>query len=102
GNIFNIKDNGSSVFSVSESAVTSNLPASFNSAGDVSIAYDLVFTNPTASYIQSAAPLYIQAGETFNSSDLTLGTYNKGNVIVDSEALVANNSATVSGQLVVG
>jgi len=46
--------------------------------------------------------LYIIAGEPYNSSDLTLGTYNKGNVIVDSEALVTNYSATVSGQLVVG
>lgn len=96
GNILNVKDNSSSVFSVSQTAVTANLPTSFNAAGDVSMAYDLNFTNPTASYIKSAAPLYITSGETFNSSDLTLGTYNKGNIIANTEAFVVNGSATVS------
>ncbi|KKQ24141.1 MAG: Collagen triple helix repeat-containing protein, partial [Candidatus Roizmanbacteria bacterium GW2011_GWC1_37_12] len=84
GNLFNVKDTGSSLFSVSETAVTSNLPTSFTSSGDVSISYDLNFTNPTASYIKSVAPLYIQAGETFGSSDLTLQTYNSGDVVIDS------------------
>ncbi|MBI3985061.1 MAG: site-specific integrase [Candidatus Levybacteria bacterium] len=102
GNIFNVKDAGSTVFSVSQTQVTSNLPTQFTSAGDVSIAYDINFTNPTASYIKSAAPLYIQAGEVFNSSDLTLGTYNKGNVVVNTEALSVNGSATVSGRLGIG
>src|SRR3989344_4356914 len=102
GNLLNITDNTSSLFSVSETAVTSNLPTSFTSSGDVSIAYDLLFTNPTASYIKSSAPLYVQAGEMFNSSDLTLRTFNKGNVIADTEALVANYAATVASQLVVG
>lgn len=101
GNIFNVKNGGSSVFSVSQTAVTASLPVNFTSPGDVSFAYDLVFTNPTASYITSAAPLYLRAGEIYNSSDLTLATYNKGNVIADSEAFVAR-SATSSGQLVVG
>jgi hypothetical protein len=102
GNIFNVKDNGSSVFAVSQSQITANLPASFTAPGDTSFAYDINFTNPTASYIKSAAPLYIQAGETFNSSDLTLSTYNQGNVIIDSDALQVNNAATVSGALTVG
>jgi hypothetical protein len=101
GNIFNVKDNGSSVFSVSQTGVTANLPVNFTSPGDVSIAYDLGFTNPIASYITSGAPLYLRAGKVFNSSDLTLATYNKGNVIVDSEAFVARN-ATISAQLVLG
>ncbi len=101
-NLFNIKDNGSSIFSVSETQLTSSLPVNFTSPGDVSIAYDLMFTNPTSSYIKSSAPLYIQAGETYNSSDLVLGTYNTGNVIVDSQAFVTNQAATISGQLVVG
>lgn len=101
GNIFNIKDNGASVFSVSQTGVTANLPVNFTSPGDVSIAYDLGFTNPIASYITSGAPLYLRAGKVYNSSDLTLATYNKGNVIVDSEAFVSRN-ASVSGQLVLG
>ena len=84
GNLFNITDAGSSLFSVSETLATTSIPASFTAPGDVSIAYDINFTNPTASYIKSAAPLYIQAGETFNSSDLTLKTYNQGTVVIDS------------------
>ncbi|KKW08001.1 MAG: hypothetical protein UY44_C0020G0002 [Candidatus Kaiserbacteria bacterium GW2011_GWA2_49_19] len=50
----------------------------------MSIAYDLLFTNPTASYIKSAAPLYVASGETFNSSDLTLKTYNSGDIVLDA------------------
>jgi site-specific recombinase XerD len=92
-NLMNIKDNGSSVFSVSETAVTSNLPTSFTSAGDVSMAYDLNFTNPTASYVKSAAPLTVAAGEVFNSSNLTLQTYNSGDVVVDSPGGVTLNQA---------
>ncbi|MDZ7586996.1 MAG: hypothetical protein U0946_04520, partial [Patescibacteria group bacterium] len=86
GNIFNVKDTGSSLFSVSETAVTSNLPTSFTSSGDVSIAYDLLFTNQTASYIKSNAPLYIEAGETFESNDLTLRTYGVGSIILQSNS----------------
>ena len=102
GNIFNVKDNTSSVFSVSQTAVTANLPASFTAAGDVSVAYDINFTNPTASYIKSAAPLYITAGETFNSSDLTFATYNKGRVNINTEALEVTGSASISGVLGIG
>ena len=78
GNIFNVLDNGSSVFSVSQTAITNGLPANFTAAGDVSVAYDLVFTNQTASYIKSNAPLYIVAGEAFENNDLTLQTYGTG------------------------
>ena len=84
GNLLNIKDNGSSLFSVSETAVTSNLPSSFTSSGDVSIAYDLLFTNQTSSFIKSNAPITIEAGESFESNDLTLKTYNNGDVVLDS------------------
>jgi hypothetical protein len=83
-NIFNIKKDGSSLFSVSESVITANLPTAFNAAGDVSIAYDLAFTNPTTSYIKSSAPLYLEAGEPFNSSNLTLRTFNSGDIILES------------------
>jgi len=84
GNLLNIKSQGSSVFSVSDTTMTSALPANFTSAGDVAVAYDLNFTNPTASFIKSSAPLYLQAGETFNSSDLILRTFNQGSIVLDS------------------
>jgi hypothetical protein len=84
GKLFNILDSSSSIFSVSETSFTTSLPSNFTAAGDTSIAYDLNFTNPTASYIESIAPLYLVAGETFNSSNLNLQTYNFGSVVVDS------------------
>lgn len=77
----NLKDNGSSVLSVSQTQFTTSLPTNFTASGDVSIAYDIAFTNPTASYITSLAPITIRSGESFNSSDLTLQTYNYGNII---------------------
>ncbi len=84
GKLFNILDASSSIFSVSETSFTTSLPSNFTAAGDTSIAYDINFTNPTASYIESIAPLYVVAGETFNSSNLNLQTYNFGSVVVDS------------------
>ena len=98
GNLLNVKDNGSTVLGVSQSVINANLPVSFNAVGDVGIAYDLNFSNPTAANIKSSSPLYVISGEVFNSSDLTLRTYNSGSVIVDSHLLV-NNSA-VSGKAV--
>ena len=38
------------------SPITANLPTSFTAAGDVSMAYDLIFTNPTASVIEFNNP----------------------------------------------
>jgi hypothetical protein len=101
-NIFDVVSAGSSAFTVSDTGITNALPTSFTAAGDVAIAYDINFTNPTASYLKSAAPLYLQAGEQFNSSDLTLRSFNKGNIIVDAEALNVLYAATVSGTLNVG
>ncbi|TSC88693.1 MAG: hypothetical protein G01um10145_860 [Microgenomates group bacterium Gr01-1014_5] len=83
GKFLNIS-NGSDIFTVTNTDFTTSLPANFTSAGDVGIAYDINFTNPTASYIKSLAPLYIQAGESFASQDLTLKTYNQGSVVIDS------------------
>ena len=90
GNLLNVTDNGSSLFSVSETAITSALPHSFTAVGDVSMAYDLLFTNQTASYIKSNAPLYLEAGESFESNDLTFKTYNQGSVVVDTAVTTGN------------
>ncbi len=93
GNLINITDNGSSLFAVNQAQIVNNLPASFNAAGDVSLAYDLVFTNPTIANIKSQSSLSLIAGESFNSSDLTLGTYNVGSVVVNQD----NQTTTTSG-----
>ncbi len=83
GNLFNVTDDGSTLFSVSETAVTSAVPHNFTAAGDLSVAYDIQFTNQTASYIKSYAPLYLDTGESFESNNLTMRTYNAGNIIAD-------------------
>jgi len=93
-NLFNVTDNGSSLFKVSETAITSALPHSFTAAGDVSIAYDLQFTNQTASVIKSNAPLTIEAGESSENNNLTLKTYGTGKIIADG-GFSLNTQATL-------
>src|SRR3989344_2182143 len=85
GNLFKLTDNGSNLFSVSQSAITSGVPHSFTATGDVSIAYDLVFTNQTASTIDTYGPLTIQAGESFENNNLTLKTFGTGDLIFDND-----------------
>ncbi|MDD5482010.1 MAG: hypothetical protein PHR64_03685, partial [Candidatus Shapirobacteria bacterium] len=98
GNLLSIGDTaGNTFFSVTDSLITSNLPHTFTSSGDVSMAYNLLFTNPTASYIRSSAPLYIEAGETYGSSNLTLRTYNTGNIILESANLWADGTGVGIG-----
>jgi hypothetical protein len=102
GNIFDIVSGSSSIFSINQTAVTTSLPFSETAPGDMSLAYDLNLTNPTVSYIKSAAPLNITAGETFNSSNLTLGTYTEGTIVLStnnttSTALDLTNSALTTG-----
>ncbi len=83
GNLFNVTDAGTTLFSVNESQVTSALPHQFTASGDVSIAYDLNFTNQTSSFIKSNSSLTIQSGESFESNNLTLQTYGSGRVVFD-------------------
>lgn len=96
GYLLNITDNGSAAFTVSQAAITSALPHSFTAAGDVSIAYDLLFTNQTASYLKSKAPLYLQAGEAFESNNLAVQTYGTGTFLIDKGSYTANMAATDS------
>jgi len=83
GNMFAIYDNSSELFSVDTTKITSALPHEFTAAGDVSLAYDLVFTNQTSGGIESYGPLTITAGESFESNNLKLATYNSGNVVIE-------------------
>jgi hypothetical protein len=82
-NLLNVTDNGSTLFSVSETQITSTLPHQFTASGDVVASYDLVFTNQTASVIDSYGPLTIRSGEPGESNSLTLKTYNSGDIILD-------------------
>ncbi len=90
--LLSVSNGATDYFTVDSTSATYNVPTSFTSSGDVSMAYDLNFTNPTASNIKSQAPLSITAGETFNSSDLSLNTYNAGSVNITQ-----NNQPTASG-----
>ncbi len=83
----------------STTQVNFDVPTAFNAAGDVSVAYDLYFTNQTASYIKSDGPLSIVAGEAFENNDLTLETYGTGNIILKAKGgnLWADGSAVGIG-----
>src|SRR3990170_3732185 len=85
GNLFAIYDNSSELFSVDTTKITSALPHEFTAAGDVTVAYDLVFTNQTASTIDTYGPLTIQAGESFENNNLTLKTFGTGDLIFDND-----------------
>jgi len=83
-NMLSIRDGlGADLFTVSETQITANLPTNFTSPGDVGMAYDLNFTNQTASYIKSLAPLTIEVGEAHESNPLTLKTFNAGDLVLD-------------------
>lgn len=101
GNYFNILDtSSSSIFSVSDTQFTTSLPMNLTAPGDMSLSYDMVFTNPTISNITSAAPLSITAGEVFNSSNLTLQTYNTGSIVLQTTA--TGNTIVPSGNVGIG
>ncbi|RMH14771.1 MAG: hypothetical protein D6698_12310, partial [Gammaproteobacteria bacterium] len=81
GNLFGIYNNGSDVFTVSQTGIESAVPHSFTAAGDVTIAYDVVLTNQTSSKIHSYGPLTIEAGESFENNNLTFTTHGTGDII---------------------
>lgn len=86
-NLFALYDNAVKLFGVSQQKITSALPHEFTAVGDVSVAYDLVFTNQTASLIDSYGPLTISSGESFENNNLTLRAYGTGNVVVEGSGL---------------
>jgi hypothetical protein len=95
-NLLNITDASSTLFRVSENQIESAIPHSFTAAGDVAVAYDIVFTNQTASTIDSYGPLTIRSGESFENNNLTLSTYGTGKIIIDG-GLSINSQETISG-----
>ncbi len=85
-NLLNITDANSTLFSVAENQITSAIPQQFTAAGDVAVAYDLIFTNQTATNIDSYGPLNIRGGESFESNNLTLTSYLSGNILLNTGA----------------
>lgn len=98
GRAFKIEDDTTELFSVSEASVSAEIPAAFNAAGDVEIAYNLNFSHDTASYIRSLSPLYIEAGDPNSSEDLTLRSRGTGDVVVDDDLNIdASQTQTTNG-----
>jgi len=92
GNIAQFQASGTPIFTIGQSLVTSEVPLAINSVGDTGIAGNLIFTNPTASYIKSDSPLYIQAGDIANNESLYLSGSNAGLVIVEDNFLAESSS----------
>ncbi len=89
GRLLGIYDSGSSIFLVGTAKITSAIPHEFTAAGDVSMAYDLVLTNQTASLIEAYGPLTIRSGEAFENLDLTLDPSGTGAVVIADGANVS-------------
>ena len=84
GTFFDVDDDGTSLFSITDTAITSALPHQFTASGDTSMAYDLILTNQTSSKIESYGPFTIETGESFENNNLTLKTYGTGALVVDA------------------
>jgi len=82
-NLFRIANSTTdALFEVTQASMSANIPASFNAAGDTEIAYNLNFSNDTASYVRSLSPLYIEAGDSNSAEDLILRSRGTGDVII--------------------
>src|SRR3989339_424754 len=74
-------DGSTTLYDFDETTAIFNVPVTIQSAGDVTLAYDLKFTNGSAAYIKSDGPLYIDAGDPDQNHDLTLSASGEGAVI---------------------
>jgi fibronectin-binding autotransporter adhesin len=83
GNLLTLNSAGSDIMTVSSAQTTFNNPVSMASAGDVSMAYDLIMTNAGASYIKFQGPGYVATDSAWQNLDLTLSAANGGYVVVN-------------------
>jgi len=88
-------EGSSELYNFNSVSANFNVPASFNSAGDVSLAYDLLMTNNSAGYIKFQGPGYIQTEDASGNYDLTLSGANSGDVVVADNLEIATSSYTV-------
>ena len=91
GNLLTLNGNGTDVLTVSPSQATFNVPVSFQSAGDVSMAYDLYMSNESSGNIRFLGPGYITTDSSYQNLDLTLRAANLGRVIADDNFIVTGN-----------
>ena len=80
--LFRIASNGTDILTITDSQTTFSDPVSFASAGDVSLAHDLIFTNSTAANVNFQGPGYMQTSSAWQNLDLTLSAANEGFVVI--------------------
>jgi hypothetical protein len=95
-------DGGTTFASFSSSGNTFYNPTTFMSSGDVSMAYDLNFTNSTSSTIRSSSPLYIQTESPYANLDINLTAANAGKIYLNSDSEITKNLAVGASLTVVG
>jgi len=95
GDFFDIDHGSDDIYSLSTVQGKYDVPVSFNSPGDVSLSYDLIFTNTSASYLKFSGPGYVQTDSASGNYDLTLSAAGTGNVIVKDTFEVANTTTTI-------
>ncbi|MFA5961227.1 MAG: hypothetical protein WC848_00920 [Parcubacteria group bacterium] len=82
GNLFTLNYAGTDVFTVSGAQTTFSNPVSFASAGNVTLANDLVMANPMAGNIRFSSQGYIATESGWEDLNLNLSAANNGYVIV--------------------
>ncbi|MFZ5390893.1 MAG: beta strand repeat-containing protein, partial [Patescibacteria group bacterium] len=101
GSALTLQKSGSNIASFGNPNVSFSVPVSFEAAGDTAIAYDLLFTNPDASFIRSNAPLAIISGAPSSNSNLTLQGTGTGYVAIDDDLYTTGN-LTIDGNSTLG
>ena len=91
GYALTFSDGGSTFASFSAANNTFYNPTTFMSSGDVSMAYDLNFTNSTSATIRSSSPLYIQTESPYANLDINLTAANSGKIYLNSDTEITKN-----------
>jgi len=91
GNLLTLNSGGTDIATVSEAQTTFNNPVSMASAGDVSVAYDLLMANTTAGNIKFQGPGYVETDSAWQNLDLTLRAAGTGVVVIDDNAYISGN-----------
>lgn len=82
------------IFSVTDTQISANVPFNLNMAGDVQFGSDLVFTSNTSASIKSNSPLYITAGNAGQNVDLALKANNLGEVVIDDQLRILGDGSS--------
>ena len=92
GNLLRVASSSGDLFTVTDSQITSGVPHSFSGSGDVDIAHNLYFSNPSAANIKSYGPLYITSGDPGTNTNLYLEGQGAGQVYIDDKLTVTGST----------